>query len=213
MGRKAGRNLDQGALRGRILDAARDLFAEAGYEAVTMRRIAERIHYTPTTIYLHFEDKAALLRELVSVDFLALAARFRALEDEPNPLARIRAIGRAYVDFALERPNPYRMMFMSDRPPVAVEARRIERGSLAEDAWAILVASVQEALDRRVLRADRGDAGEIAQQFFAGLHGVVALHLARADDPWIGWVPVREASERMLEALLRGFGANEEVRP
>jgi AcrR family transcriptional regulator len=52
------------SLRKQILDAARELFTELGYEAVSMRRIADKIGYSPTTIYLHFADKEALVREL-----------------------------------------------------------------------------------------------------------------------------------------------------
>lgn len=207
MGHEERRKRDQQTLRNRILDAARELFAELGHEAVTMRRIAEKIEYSPTTIYLHFRDKDALVRELCSVDFLSLAACFRAIGEERDPLARILAIGRAYVEFALGHPNHYRLMFMTPHPPVPESERRIAKGSLDEDAWAILVAAVSEAQREGLLRSDAGDANALAQQFFSGVHGVVALHLAKANDPWIGWAPVREASERMMEALMRGFSA------
>jgi len=205
VGHEERRKRDQEALRNRILDAARGLFADLGYEAVTMRRIAARIEYSPTTIYLHFRDKAALVRELCSVDFLALAMHFRAIGAQSDPIERIKAIGRAFVEFGLEHPNHYRLMFMTPHPPVPENARRIAKGSLDEDAWAMLVAAVAEAQQEGLLRLDRGDANALAQQFFAGVHGVVALHLAKANDPWIGWTPVRETSERMLEALIRGF--------
>lgn len=205
MGHEERRKRDQEALRNRILDAARELFADLGYEAVTMRRIAARIEYSPTTIYLHFRDKAALVRELCSMDFLSLAERFRAIGAQRDPLDRIKAIGRAFTEFGLEHPNHYRLMFMTPHPPVPENARRIAKGSLDEDAWAILVAAVAEAQHKGVLRSDTGDANALAQQFFSGVHGAVALHLAKADDPWIGWTPVRETSERMMEALIRGL--------
>lgn len=207
MGLEQRRKRDQQVLRNRILDAARELFAGLGYEAVTMRRIAEKIEYSPTTIYLHFSDKAALVRELCSLDFLALAACFRTIGEERDPVERIRAIGRAYVGFALEHPNHYRLMFMTPHPLVPEAERRITKGSLDEDAWAILVAAVTDAQRAGLLRSDFGDAEALAQQFFSGVHGVLALHLAKANDPWIGWAPVREASERMTEALLRGLAA------
>jgi AcrR family transcriptional regulator len=203
----------QQALRNRILDAARELFADLGYEAVTMRRIAEKIEYSPTTIYLHFSDKAALVRELCSVDFLSLAASFRAIGAERDPIARIQAIGRAYVDFALAHPNQYRLMFMTAHPPVPEEERKITKGSLDEDAWAMLVSAVSDAQRAGALQSAAGDASALAQQFFAGVHGVVALHLAKANDPWIGWAPVREATERMMEALIRGFAFSSSLPP
>ena len=60
-------------IRTKILDAARDLFARDGVEAVTMRAIARRIEYTPTTIYHHFRDKHTLLVELCRIDMASLA--------------------------------------------------------------------------------------------------------------------------------------------
>jgi AcrR family transcriptional regulator len=208
MGRGDRRKRDQETLRDHILDAARALFAEFGYEAVTMRRIAERIEYSPTTIYLYFKDKEALVRELCSVDFLSLAAHFRAIQGTAEPIERIRAIGRAFMDFGLNHPNHYRMMFLTAHPPVPVDQRRVEKGSLMEDAWAILVAAVADAQKAGVLRRDWGPE-DIAQLFFAGVHGVVSLHLNLADDPWIGWAPIAESNERMLEALIHGFSMPE----
>ena len=67
MGISERRERDRQAVRSKILDAARDLFAAEGYDAVTMRRIAEAIEYSPTTIYLHFKDKDALIRELCRI--------------------------------------------------------------------------------------------------------------------------------------------------
>ena len=207
MGHEERRKRDQQALRNRILDAARELFADLGYEAVTMRKIAEKIEYSPTTIYLHFSDKDALLRELCSADFLSLAACFRAIGEEPDPVARIKAIGRAYIEFAQAHPNHYRLMFMTPHPPVSEEDRRITKGNLDEDAWAILVAAVADAQREGLIRFDAGEASAVAQVFFSGVHGVMALHLAKANDPWIGWTPLREASERMMATLIRGFSA------
>jgi AcrR family transcriptional regulator len=205
MGKGERRQREQQALRKRILDAARELFVEAGYDAVTMRRIAEKIDYSPTAIYLHFQDKGTLIQELCTEDFRSLAQCFTAIAAQPDPLARIRAIGRAFLDFGLNHPNQYRMMFMTPHPPVPASARQIEPGNLQEDAWGILVASVGEAQTMGTLDSEPGDPEGLAQQFFAGIHGILALHLAKGNDPWIAWAPFRQAGERMLTALLRGF--------
>ena len=205
MGRSARRQREQQSLRERILDAARALFIESGYDAVTMRRIAEQIDYSPTTIYLHFADKDTLIRELCSEDFLSLAKRFTAIATQLDPLVRIQAIGLAFLDFGLEHPNHYRMMFMTPHPPVPAQARHVKQGNLEEDAWAILVAAVSEAQESGVLSRGYGGPQGLAQQFFAGIHGILALHLAKGNDPWIEWSPVWEAGERMIQALIRGF--------
>src|SRR6185503_3035401 len=93
----------------RILDAARELFATVGYEAVTMRQIAERIEYTPTAIYFHFRDKGELFRRLCQEDFGKLEARFKVLARVGDPVERLRMLSRAYIAFALDHPHHYRL--------------------------------------------------------------------------------------------------------
>jgi len=69
MGSKQRREREKEALRQDILDAARELFVEEGYDNVSMRRVAEKIEYSPTTIYLYFEDKASLLYAICEETF------------------------------------------------------------------------------------------------------------------------------------------------
>jgi AcrR family transcriptional regulator len=206
MGSSERRERRRHELRAKILDAARELFTAFGYEAVTMRKIAEKIEYSPTAIYLHFADKDALIRELCTADFLRLASHFKALEAERDPIRRLKEIGTTFLRFAREQPNHYRMMFMTPHPPVPVEERRIEKGNSQEDAWEFLRSAVEEAQREGLLRSDAGDPETLAQLFFSGLHGVAALHLAKSNDPWIDWRPVEELAERMIDALLRGCG-------
>ena len=75
-------------MRTNILDAARELFAQFGYDEVTMRKVAEKIEYSPTTIYLYFRDKETLIRALCAHDFLELAGKFQRIalvRDRGNP--------------------------------------------------------------------------------------------------------------------------------
>src|SRR5215212_10572320 len=69
MGVKERRDRQREDVRTKIMDAARDLFVSEGYDAVSMRKIAEAIEYSPTAIYVHFTDKAALMQELCAHDF------------------------------------------------------------------------------------------------------------------------------------------------
>ncbi|RPJ85525.1 MAG: TetR/AcrR family transcriptional regulator [Acidobacteria bacterium] len=211
MGTAERRERERERLREKILDAARDLFTAFGYEAVTMRKIAEKIEYSPTTIYLHFADKNALLRELCSTDFLTLASRFQVLQAESDPIQRLRGIAAAFLRFAQELPNHYRMMFMTPHPPVSVDERAIEKGNFEEDAWAFVKGSVAEAQQAGLLRGDL-PSGTVAQLFFAGLHGIAALHITASNDPWIDWRPAEEISELMTETLIRGCAPTAETR-
>src|SRR3954466_10030488 len=113
MGTKERREREKTEVREKILDAARNLFVSEGYESVSMRKIAEAIEYSPTAIYVHFTDKAALMQELCAHDFQSLAHVFHDLAKVADPVERIRQTGHAYIRFAVQFPNHYRFMFMT----------------------------------------------------------------------------------------------------
>jgi AcrR family transcriptional regulator len=193
--------------RQRILDAARELFATEGYDAVTMRKIADRIEYTPTAIYFHFEDKDALIRELCAADFLALAQAFQPIALVPDPIERIKRTGSAYIEFALAHPNHYRLMFMTPRPMGEEDLQEygVEKGNPAQDAYAFLRQAVVEALASERFHAGLDDPDLICQTLWAGVHGVAALHIALAGDPWVEWRSPERRTAMMLEALFSGL--------
>src|SRR5947209_10455818 len=144
MGVAERRDRERLELRAKIMDAARRLFADEGYEAVSMRRIAEAIEYSPTAIYLHFADKQALFGELCVEDFGKLAEMFQALAAIEDPIARIEQTGRTYVKFALEYPNHYRLMFMTPRTGEEIPAEQLaKRGNPTQDAYAFLRQAVE----------------------------------------------------------------------
>src|SRR5947207_12391125 len=88
---------DKEDVRRKILEAAHDLFETQGYENVTMRAVADAIEYSPTTIYLHFANKDALVEALCFADFEKLQAAMNSRPLPTNPVDRIRALGRAYA--------------------------------------------------------------------------------------------------------------------
>src|SRR5213596_572134 len=102
--------------RQKILDAARRMFVQRGYEATTMRAIAAKIGYTPTAIYHHFEDKEALVAELSALDFRAFAQALQDFGAVADPVERLRRTGRAYVAFGVANPMHYQFLFMTRRP-------------------------------------------------------------------------------------------------
>ena len=115
---KARRARQKAVLRREILDAARELFAREGYESVSMRKIAHKIDYSPTTIYLYFQDKFELLRGICEETFGKLAAQFDEIErTTQDPVERLKKAGRAYIEFGLRFPNHYRVTFMSAPEP------------------------------------------------------------------------------------------------
>jgi AcrR family transcriptional regulator len=205
MGITERRERERHEARTKILDAARELFAREGYDAVTMRRIADAIEYSPTAIYLHFKDKETLIRELCEEDFASLAKAFQKIAKEPDPLERLRKIGMAYVDFGIEKPNHYRLMFMSAHVHDPAELKELEKGNPEEDAYAFLVATVAEAIAKGRLRSELKDPHVVAQAAWAGVHGVISLHLAKKDDPWVEWRPLKKTAALVVDSMIDGF--------
>ena len=209
MGTTERRERERHELRERILDAARTLFAEQGYDAVTMRKIAEKIEYSPTAIYFHFKDKQTLLQELCDTDFGALAHEFQKIARIQDPIDRLRQIGRAYVSFAIAYPNHYRLMFMTpSKASLNPDASRLAKGNPEEDAYAFLRATVAEAIAAGRMRPELSNADLVSQMVWAGTHGVVSLHISNCDDSWIDWYDARETAHALIETMLRGLVRN-----
>jgi AcrR family transcriptional regulator len=200
------RERERQEMRTRILDAARELFAQEGYDAVTMRRIAEKIEYSPTAIYFHFRDKHALMQELCDDDFGSLAQEFQKIARITDPIDRLRKIGQAYVAFAMSHRNHYRLMFMAPHPEaMKPEDSRLTRGNPEEDAYAFLKATVSEAIAAGWLLPEFSDADLVAQMVWAASHGVVSLHIAKCKDAWVDWRDPIETAHAQIEVLVRGL--------
>jgi AcrR family transcriptional regulator len=210
LGIKERREREKAEIREKILDAARELFVSEGYEAVSMRKIADRIEYSPTAIYLHFKDKEAVMRELCDVDFLALAHELTEIAGIADPLERLHATGTAYARFALEHPNHYRLMFMTPHPPLGEEERLIRKGNPEEDAYAFLKGIIAEGVAAGRFRPGLDDPELLAQVMWAGVHGVVSLQIAKCNDDWVDWRPEDERIGLMVETLIRGLVREEE---
>jgi AcrR family transcriptional regulator len=207
MGPKERREREREETRTRILDAARDLFVAEGYDSVTMRRIAERIEYSPTAIYFHFRDKETLLNELCATDFLSLAHQFQKIARIADPVERLRKTGHAYVQFGIDNPNHYRLMFMTPKPPVGGD--RPERGNPEEDAYAFLKMTIAEAIEKKLLRPELKDVELLAQTIWAGVHGVISLHIAKQQDDWVEWRSLKRRVEAMVDLIVAGITREE----
>ena len=206
MGVKERREREKVELRQKIIDAARELFAEKGYEAVSMRMIADRIEYSPTAIYLHFRDKEALFAELCALDFRALAGVFNQIGQLPDPVERLRRIGLLYADFAAEKPNHYRLMFMTPRPAHSHDDLDVaDHGNPEADAYAFLRQTVREAIEQERLRPELSDPDQVAQMVWSGVHGVVSLRIAKCHDPWIEWADRQRTVELMIDTMIHGI--------
>lgn len=157
-------------LKTAILDAARELFATEDYAAVSIRRIADKIEYSPTTIYLYFKDKQEILFHLIDESNHALADRLEACT-ATDPLERLRLAGRAYLDFALTQPRHFRLMFFVEDPALAVKCASLKS---IERSFHFLGRTLTDGQARGQVRDDI-PMPLLVHSAWAHLHGAAAL--------------------------------------
>ncbi len=156
-------------VRGAILEAATALFVEKGPDGLSMREVANAIGYSATTIYLHFEDKNALMLAVCSSGFEEFGASLEsAARSAASPYDGLRASADAYVTFALDNPVLYDVMFI--RPKKWALQAPGEPASFQG-----LTQIVGAAMATGQLRA--GNPREAAAMLWSVLHGVVSLAL------------------------------------
>jgi AcrR family transcriptional regulator len=199
----ARRERERADTRRKILEAARRMFVQKGYEGTTMRAIAAKIGYTPTAIYHHFKDKDALVAELAGLDFRALAQALQQTGTVGDALERLEKIGAAYVEFGLTHPMQYQFLFMTRRPKEAASGGMSR--DPGEDAYGFLRQTCAAVMATGRLRPELSDPDELAQMCWGSLHGLVALQVAKGDDPSIPWRDVRQTAAKIRAIMLRGF--------
>lgn len=196
-----------GNLRQALLDAGLALLTERGVDGFTLREVARRAGVSHAAPYHHFPDRGALVRAIVADSFELLGAGLSkaASRAGDGPMERIAAMGRAYVAFALEHPQRYRLMFRSelsrsDDPQAATEA-----DAAGASAFGRLVAAVQDAADRGLLR-EQVDVGTAAVAAWSSVHGLASLVLEGA----LGIRPdqgerAQQLADHLIELMLDGI--------
>jgi AcrR family transcriptional regulator len=169
------------ALRQEILAAARQLFAKEGYESVSMRRIAQKIEYSPTTIYLYFRNKDELIRELCEETFSLLTKKIeKAVSAGGDPVETVKRGLRAYVEFGIQHPNHYLTTFLTPHENVDQEQEILP----GRKAFASLVRGIGECV--KAGRFRETDVNAIGQALWSMVHGLTALQIThRCCFPWI----------------------------
>ncbi len=181
MGVKERRAREKEQLRHRILSAARELFVAEGYESVSMRKIADMIDYSPTTIYLYYKDKADLLDSVCKETLLNLLNTLdRLRKDKSDPVETLRMSGRAYVEFGLKYPQDYKLTFVVR--PQFQKGLGLEEGSVGEKVFNYLRTMVSECIRQKKFR--QVDVETTGQVLWSAVHGVTLLLIDFPDFPW-----------------------------
>lgn len=203
MGFVATRNrqdVDKENLRQEIMDAARELFVAEGYASVSMRKIADKINYSPTTIYLYFKDKTDLLHQICEQTFARLAQNIKAIQQlSDNPLEKLRSGMREYIHFGLQHPSQYEIIFITPLPRDAGSDFEETNGKIAFDTMRTVVA---ECVSANLLK--NNDVELISQTLWAGIHGVTALLIQHGGFPF---VERDKLVDNLIETLISGTKA------
>ena len=182
MGVTERRERERQAVRQEILDAARALFLEEGYERTSMRKVAQKIEYSPTTIYLYFHDKRELLESICAETFSKFVKGLQEIgQANEDPLQNLRATLRAYVEFGLKNPNDYRLTFMMGDEQKA-HIQYFQPDHPGTKPFMCLVGVVAECVRRKRIR--NVDPNVTAQVLWSAAHGLTSLLLAKPDFPW-----------------------------
>ena len=181
--RERNRRGEGGRLRADILAAAAQLLEQTGSEeAVTLRAVARQVGISAPSIYSHFANREAIVDAIVDGAFADFnAAISTAIDTASTPLTELRAGCAAYLRFAAERPNRYKLLF---------ERRNLVTGTeepvsaIRTESFQMLVSAVQACIDAGISAST--DAQLDSTAIWAGLHGYATLHALIPGFPWPG---------------------------
>jgi AcrR family transcriptional regulator len=191
------RSYHHGSLRPALLEAASTQIERIGFEALSLRDLAASLDVSPAAPYRHFADRRALLAGLAADGFKQLGDRaLAAIAKESTPCARLVAGARAYLAFALQRPELFRLMFVSDlltrEEPRDPQLIQVAHGFHLQ--FEALVAENCVSKDEKAVKA-------AALTFWSILHGFALLRMGKRLMPFmLGSLADGELREAVLEA-------------
>lgn len=157
-------------MRDRILNGARKIFLEKGYEQTSMRNIANEINYSPGSIYFHFKDKGEVFHELHKEGFRLLLTQLKILNKVADPFERLKAVGRVFIQFAQENKDYYNLMFIVEEPAKSPESGGFQ---IAQEAINHLLGIVKECQQKG--RFKDMDTEYFTFMILSAMHGICAL--------------------------------------
>jgi AcrR family transcriptional regulator len=185
------RSYHHGDLRAELVRIARELVRESGPAGCSMREASRRAGVSQAARYRHFADKTALLDAVGAEAYAELEQRYRnALTKNADPGDEARAVARAYLRFALDEPQLFRLIFSSPR---------LHKTKEAVSSYQVFEQAIESTQREGGLPA--GSRTPLAHVFWSAVHGIADLVLSGS----FGRRHGKEIAERMLEALLRGL--------
>jgi len=201
MGSKERQDRERQAVTDSILDAARELFLAEGYQSVSIRKIAERIEYSPAAIYSYYPSKDDIFLALAKEGFLRLDAKVNAAMGSGNALDDVRACWWAFYEFSKEQPEYFLLMFVDRSVPKITEGW--EGFEILQSLMADASSWLQRAIDAGQLPASVNPRAAM-HVLWGALMGPSVLALCHRLSPGDG----RDLLARdVLEAVITGLQA------
>jgi AcrR family transcriptional regulator len=191
--------------REQILTQARELFLAGGLNGFSMRQLAQRVGVTATALYRHFEDKDAVLASVLGEAFATFGSYLGRALGGRTPLERFRLMGEGYIDFALEHPRDYELMFLTNCSELGFKAIRRENDARSQGTFEFLVERVQECVSDGSF--PDLPARQLALYAWSSMHGVVSLWLLGQVSDALDRKALRAQALFTLEQTLRALGA------
>jgi AcrR family transcriptional regulator len=201
MGVKEKRQRYKEEFRREILNSARELFIDDGYEKFSMRRLAEKIDYSPTTIYLYFKNKDDLLLaicEEVAEQFLARLRYLRTVRKKPYETLRQAML--YIVEFAFDNPNEYKVFFLTRPNVYGTKEEFMKRESMARTSYFEFREIVQDCIKAGQLR--RMNIDVLTQVLATAPHGLITMTFYQNSFPW---ADRKVLAITLVKGLLKGF--------
>jgi AcrR family transcriptional regulator len=184
-----------------ILEAARQIIRESGYDALSMRLIAQRIDYSPAGLYEYFGSKEEIVTAVCRQTMSQFSSSLAAVDITLPPAAYIVELGLAYIHYALQNKERFLLMFTTGLPPAEILAELDD-----ESSYAILVNGIQRGIDAGVfLTTAEATAAEMAYTAWALVHGISMLRLSHLPENAMNFEAVdRAALEIFIKGLMTG---------
>ena len=186
MGTQDRRDREKQELRLKIQSAATELFVLDGYQNVSIRKIAERIEYAPSTIYLYFKDKEELVQSICNEMFANLSEILADLNRQDiSPTDILGKSLRAYIEFGLAHPNHYVVTFCTPELQYQHRQPNVDRKTIRDaglQCFDLLRSGLKKVVDSSAIRPI--DIELTSQTVWAQIHGLTSLLVSTQSFPW-----------------------------
>lgn len=166
---------EKSEMRKLIVDSAVSLFMNEGYNNVSMRKIAEKIEYSPATLYTYFEDKGAIFFEMYNLGFQKFYESQLSVQTISDPKERLIEHGRAYLKFALENQEYYDLIFIEHHPSEKI--RQFEGWDLGKRSYELLRTNVKQCMDAGFFQNQNIDV--VTFSMWSLMHGVASNYIRK----------------------------------